>query len=109
MVLEEARMMQAPISWHCVEGYVTWFYTVSHPIMTLDALGRPPRPAHEDILDNQHTQDDHAPNVFPIYQWIKLIGLEALDLGIIERGGPEAVAIIERMVRETSLTMGYSG
>lgn len=32
--------------WHYVDGYMTWFYIVSHPVMTPDAPGRPPRPAH---------------------------------------------------------------
>ncbi|XP_058774201.1 uncharacterized protein LOC131648465 [Vicia villosa] len=90
MVPEEYRLMQESSSWQYVEGYVIWFYTVSHPIMTLDALGHPPRSAHEKILENQ-----------------QLIGQEALESGIIERGSPEAVSIMERVVSETSSVVGY--
>ena len=77
---------------------MTWFFNVSHPI-TLDGLGCPPRPAHEELLENQQAGDDHATDLLLICHSIHLLGKEALDVGIIEMDGPEAVAIVERMVR----------
>ncbi|XP_058742104.1 uncharacterized protein LOC131614550 [Vicia villosa] len=53
LVPEEYRGMRASQSWHCVDGHVTWFFKVSHHIMTSDALGRPPRPPYEGLLKNQ--------------------------------------------------------
>ncbi|XP_058783090.1 uncharacterized protein LOC131657742 [Vicia villosa] len=67
LVLEEYRRMQATQEWHCVDGYVTWFYRVSHPLLTPDALGAP-KPAHGEILENQQAEDDHATDVLPICQ-----------------------------------------
>ena len=40
-----------------------------------------------------------------IRQSIHLLGHEAFDSGIIEMGGLEAVAIVERMVMEASSTI----
>ncbi|XP_058733913.1 uncharacterized protein LOC131605588 [Vicia villosa] len=51
LVPEEYRRTLATQSWHCVDGYVTWFYQMSHPIMTLDVPRRPPRPTHEELLE----------------------------------------------------------
>ncbi|XP_058756413.1 uncharacterized protein LOC131629646 [Vicia villosa] len=50
MVPEEARAMLEEHDWSCAEGYITWYYKVSHPYMHPAAEGDPPRPAHEDIL-----------------------------------------------------------
>ncbi|XP_058759025.1 uncharacterized protein LOC131632257 [Vicia villosa] len=60
LVPEEYREMRAFQSWHYVDGYVTWFFKVSHPIMTPDAPWRPPRPAYEKLMENQQGEDDHA-------------------------------------------------
>ncbi|XP_058779865.1 uncharacterized protein LOC131653631 [Vicia villosa] len=68
LVPEEYRSMRITESWHCVDGYVTWFYQVLHPIMTLDTPWRPPRPTHEELLENQQVEDDHATNLLPICQ-----------------------------------------
>ncbi|XP_058746466.1 uncharacterized protein LOC131619381 [Vicia villosa] len=79
IVSQDNRLTQVSNSWHCIEGYVTWFYTLSHPILTPDALGRPYRITYEEILENQQAQDDHATDVLPICQRIQVIGKEALD------------------------------
>ncbi|XP_058780319.1 uncharacterized protein LOC131653945 [Vicia villosa] len=102
LVPEEYRRTVATQAWHCVDGYVTWFYRVSHPLMTPDAPGDPPMPAHEEILEKQHAEDDHATELLPVCQRIQMLGQDALDRSIIEQGGPEAVSIVERMVSDTA-------
>lgn len=62
--------MSATIQWSCVKDYTTWFYSVSHPIMTPDTPGCPPRPTHEEILENEKAMYDHAIDVLQIYQTI---------------------------------------
>ncbi|XP_058754452.1 uncharacterized protein LOC131627631 [Vicia villosa] len=52
LVPEEYQHMVATQGWHLVDEYVTWFYRMSHPLMTPDTPGDPPRPAHEEILEN---------------------------------------------------------
>ncbi|XP_058732825.1 uncharacterized protein LOC131604401 [Vicia villosa] len=47
MVLEEARATLAEHNWSCVEGYITWYYRVSHPYMLSAAEG---------VLPNQPTR-----------------------------------------------------
>lgn len=67
LVSEECRSMSATIQWPYVNGYMTWFYSVSHPVMTPDAPGRPPRSTHEEILENEQVRDDHAIDVSKYY------------------------------------------
>ncbi|XP_058771909.1 protein MAIN-LIKE 1-like [Vicia villosa] len=70
LVLKEYRSMVATKRWHCVDGYVTWFYRVSHPLVTPDAPGDPPRPSHEEILENRQAEDDQATDILPVCQRI---------------------------------------
>src|SRR3954469_11890757 len=37
VVPEEFRRIRVTHDWHSMEGYVTWFYRVSHPLLTPDA------------------------------------------------------------------------
>ena len=87
---------------------MTWFFNVSHPIMTPDGPGRPSRLAHEELLENQQVEDDYATDLLLVCQRIHLLGQEAHDFGIIERGGPEEFSIIGRMVMDASSATQYN-
>ncbi|CAI8616159.1 unnamed protein product [Vicia faba] len=76
--------------------------------MTPDGLGRPPKPAHEELLENQQTEDDYVTDLLSVSQRIHLLDQETLKSDIIERGGPKAVAIVGRMVNEASSVAQYS-
>src|SRR3954466_481488 len=106
VVPEEYRRMWVPQDCHSVEGYVTWFYRVSHPLLTPDAPGAP-RPAHKKILENQQAEDDHAIDLLPICQRIEMLGRDALDRGVIHQGGPKAVAVMEIIVADAGCAAGY--
>lgn len=72
---------------------MTWFYTMSHLVMTLNALRRPPSLAHEEILENGKARDNHVVDVSPICQnimWIKRGGLESK---LFERDNNDLVAL----------------
>lgn len=43
--------MPATSQWSYMDDYMTWFYNVSHLVMTSDAPGRPHRPSRKDILE----------------------------------------------------------
>lgn len=45
-------------------------FRVSHPYMTLDILGDPPRPAHQDILEEEQARVDHVVDVLHKYRCI---------------------------------------
>src|SRR4051812_3039930 len=104
---EEYRRMQATQEWHCVEGYVTWFYRVSHSLMTPDAPGAP-RPTYEEILENQQAEDDHATDLRSICQRIQMLLRDALDRSIIAHDSLEAVAVVERMIGDACGTTAYT-
>src|SRR4051812_30734789 len=86
---------------------MTSFYRVSHPWLTPDAPRDPSRPAHEEIWENQQADDDHANDLLPLCQRIQMLGQEAIDKDIIEQGGPEAIAIMERMVSDAADATAY--
>ncbi|CAK8544882.1 unnamed protein product [Lathyrus sativus] len=39
MVSDESRPTRAPRDWSCVDGYIMWFFTVSHPHIVPTAEG----------------------------------------------------------------------
>ena len=86
---------------------MTWFFRVSHPCMTPDGEGRPSRPAHEDLLENEKTEDDHAIDLLPICQRIIHLGREALDDGVVHEGGPDAIVVVERMIVKVDRAAHY--
>lgn len=47
---------------------MNWFYSVSHHVLTPNASGSLPRPAHEEILENEQARDDHTIDVLLISQ-----------------------------------------
>src|SRR4051812_45396051 len=106
VVPEEYRRMRVTQDWHSVEGYVTWFCRVSHPLLTPDAPGAP-RPAHEEILENQQAKDDHAIDLLPTCRRIEMLGRDALDRGVVHQGGPEAVAVMEMIVTDAGRATTY--
>ncbi|XP_058760751.1 uncharacterized protein LOC131634101 [Vicia villosa] len=70
MVPKEARATLAEHVWSCAEGYITWYYRVSHSYMLPAAEGGPPRPAHEEILRSQQAQLDHTKGLLPLCRQI---------------------------------------
>lgn len=55
LLLEEARCTIAESDWSYVDRYVRWFFRVSHPYMVEAALGDPPVPGHQKLLEEDHT------------------------------------------------------
>src|SRR4051812_32379891 len=106
VVSQEYRLTRVTQDWHSEEGYVTWFYRVSHPLMRPD-IPDAPRPAHEEILENQQAEDDHAIDLLPICQRITMLGRDALDRGVVLQGGPDAVAVMETIVTDAGRAAGY--
>lgn len=41
----------------------TFYFRVSHPHMTLDAQGDPPKPTHQEILKEEHGRANHVVDV----------------------------------------------
>src|SRR3954462_5898147 len=106
VVPQEYRLTRVTQDWHSEEGYVTWFYPVSHPLLRPDVPDAP-RPAHEEILENQQAEDDHAIDLMSICQRIEMLGRDALDRGIVDQGGAEAVAMMERIVTDAGRAAAY--
>ena len=93
--------------WHCVEGYATWFFRVSHPYMTLEDEGHLPKSAHEELLENKQAEDNHAIDLLPICQRISQIRQEAWDDDVVHEDGSNAVAVVERMFAKAERATRY--
>lgn len=85
---------------------MTWFYIVSYQVMRTDAPGRSPRPAHEEILENEHIMDNHVIDVLPICQNIMQITREGIKSRLFERGGNDVVSLTRSILTETQNTLG---
>lgn len=70
------RRVLDPFQWAYVSNYMKWFYRVSHPIMILDALGRPPRPANHEVLK---ARDDHTEDVSAFCQCVVQQGRSGIE------------------------------
>ena len=86
LVPEEARATTAPTDWACADGYISWFFTVSHPYMVPTAPGSPPRPAHQEILEEQQSQMDHTQDVLPRCRRILQIARSGIEAGFFPEG-----------------------
>lgn len=75
--------------------------------MTPDTLGRPPRPAHEEIPENEQAIDDHAIDVLPDCQNIMWITYEGIESGLFERGDDATVALTHSILTETLNALDY--
>lgn len=80
---------------------MAWFYMVSHPIMTPYALGRPPRPANQEILE---AQDNHTEDVTTICWHVWEMGKSCIEGIIFEDGRPKLV-LMANMVSELQNVM----
>lgn len=86
LVSEEAQSTIAHNDWSYVDDYIWWFFSVSHPYMILDALGDPPRPAHQKILKEELIGEDHVIDMLPKYRRIMEIVHTDIDKGIFPNG-----------------------
>lgn len=55
MISEEAHSTIAKSDWSYVDGYIRWFFRVSHMYMMQVAPRDPPNPPHQEILEEKHT------------------------------------------------------
>lgn len=101
LVPEKYQSMSATSQWHYAESYMTWFYHVPHPVITLDAPRLPPRPAHEEILKNEQARDDHIVDVLSICQNIMWITYESIESGLFDRGGNDAITLARFILIDT--------
>lgn len=85
------------------EDYMTWFYTVSHPIMTPDVPEGPPRPVN---LEELEVQDEHAESLASVCRHVVEMGRRALEERLFEDGTPQK-ALMKSMVVELHNVVQY--
>lgn len=69
--------------------------------MTPDTPGRPPRPTHEEILENEQTKGNHVINVLLICQNIMEIMYEGIKSGLFQRSDDDVIAFANTIVTES--------
>ncbi|CAL5208186.1 unnamed protein product [Lathyrus oleraceus] len=86
LVSEEAHATIIERDWSYVEGYIRWFFRMSHLYMVQAASEDPHRPVHQEILVDEQTQLDHVEDVFPRCRRIVEIVQAGIDKGIFPDG-----------------------
>ncbi|XP_050875986.1 uncharacterized protein LOC127079651 [Lathyrus oleraceus] len=86
MIPETAWATIAESDWSYVDGYIRWFFRVSHPYMVHAAPGDTPRLVHQDILEEEQAQLCHVEDVSPMYCSIVEITRTYIDRGIFSDG-----------------------
>ncbi|XP_050920270.1 uncharacterized protein LOC127137907 [Lathyrus oleraceus] len=86
LVPKEAHNTITKSDWSYVDGYIRWFFRVSHPYMVQAALGDSLRPAHQKILEEEQAQLGHAHDVFPRCRRILEIAQTTIDIDIFSDG-----------------------
>lgn len=79
------RIVSIFVQWAYADGYLTWFYKVSHSIMTPNVLGRSPRSSNHEVLKYM---DDHAEDKSVVYRCIIDMGGSSIDVWLFEEGSP---------------------
>lgn len=82
LVPEEAQSTIAPSDWSYVDGYIRWFFRVSHLYMVQAPPRDSPKPTHQEILEETQAQLDHVECVLPIFRRIVEIARADIDKGI---------------------------
>lgn len=95
-VPDEYRREPTHVHWACARGYLTWFYTVSYPIMTPNVLGGPPRSANQEVFE---VWDEKAKSVTTICRRVVKMDRAALESRLFEDDSPQ-LYLVERMVSE---------
>ncbi|CAI8615467.1 unnamed protein product [Vicia faba] len=99
LVPDEAQSTIAPDDWSYADCYIIWFFRVSHPYLVQDAPGNPPRPSHQEILEKEQTQTDHATDVLPRCRRIMEIVQTSID-GSLFPDGSDVRVILDTIMAE---------
>lgn len=88
LVPEDVRCVSTHRPWNTVYDYIQWFYRVSYSFMTPSGEGDSTRPAHEEILEEEHARVNHVVDAFLIYHWIVAIGIDVIAMREFEESTP---------------------
>lgn len=70
------------------------------------ALGDPCRPAHQEILEDEQTWEDHVVDVFPRCRPIMEIVHTSIDIRLFP-DGPDVRDVLDALIREARETLQY--
>ncbi|XP_050908477.1 uncharacterized protein LOC127122130 [Lathyrus oleraceus] len=106
LVPDETQSTVADSDSSYANGYIRWFFMVSHLYMVHDALGDPLRPAHHEILEEKHAQLDHAKDVLPRCHHILEIAHADIEKGIFLYGY-DVRQVLDTIMVKTRETLMY--
>lgn len=86
LVPYDEHIVLATNPWAYTQGYLHWFYRVSHPYMTLYIARAPPKSSGQDILEGERFRDDHIMGMLSVCQCISMIARDTIEMGGIAEG-----------------------
>lgn len=96
--------MSASVHGAYVDGYMTWFYKVSHLIMTPYTLRIPHKPSNQDVLE---ARDDHTYDISSICRCIEDMAVSGIYVGLFEVGSSQ-LALIECIITEARIALVHA-
>lgn len=92
--------------WDYALSYIQQLYRVSHPYMTPDIAGTPPRPAHQEIFEEEWARDDYTPDLLLVCQRIAMVARDTIERGGIVKWSPN-MAVLQTILLEALNALGY--
>ena len=106
LVQEEAQSTINKSDWSYVNEYIRWFFKVSHPYMVQTSPEDPPRPSHQEKLEEEQTQLDNAHDVLLRCRRIMEIVQEDIDICIFPDGS-DVRQVLYTIMTEARETLMY--
>lgn len=103
---EKARVTIAKSGKSYADGYIRWFFRVSHPYIVHASPGDPLRPTHQEILEKEQTRLDHTDDFLPRCRRIVEIVRADINEGIFP-GGFNVRGVLDAIMTEAQMALLY--
>lgn len=106
LVPKETHSIIVVNDWSHVEGYIGWFFGVSHSYMVHASPGDPSRPDHQEIQEEERAQLDYAEDV--LLRCRRIVEVVQADIDIcIFPDGSDVRQVLDAIMKETHGILMY--